>query len=298
MARCGRTARHLRIVDSAGEVADGEIITIPLGLATFCKHGDGDSRAVAADDGIDGHQPFGRRDRSCGVDAGRITPYGRRPAGRQATRPLSLTSLIASSAPSAMGPVNDSIGPVKPSSTPSLTSSANAAPSGSNDNKQATIRFITSLLRNYRQAACGVNSKPSARACLRSRRSKCRRSWRSSATRILDTALSCALGVKRLELVHREASVGPFSCDILARAVDSGVTVAIENQLESSLLMFMPPGPTAHLRGRAGRANRGMGRARVSLRTRRGPVPAQRGRPHAGGRRFWCSRNGPPSNHS
>ena len=43
--------------------------------------------------------------------------------------------------------------------------------------------------------------------------------------------LSDALGVK-LELVQMEAPVGPFFCDILAREVDSGVPVAIENQLE------------------------------------------------------------------
>ncbi len=42
--------------------------------------------------------------------------------------------------------------------------------------------------------------------------------------------LSAALGVK-LELVQTEAPVGPFFCDILAREVDSGVNVAIENQL-------------------------------------------------------------------
>ena len=44
--------------------------------------------------------------------------------------------------------------------------------------------------------------------------------------------LSAALGVGvKLELVQMEAPVGPFFCDILAREVDSGVNVAIENQL-------------------------------------------------------------------
>ena len=43
--------------------------------------------------------------------------------------------------------------------------------------------------------------------------------------------LSEVLGVK-LELVQREAAVGPFFCDILAREVGSGEKVAIENQLE------------------------------------------------------------------
>ena len=43
--------------------------------------------------------------------------------------------------------------------------------------------------------------------------------------------LSDAVGLK-LELVQEEAAVGPFSCDILAREADSGMDVAIENQLE------------------------------------------------------------------
>ena len=45
--------------------------------------------------------------------------------------------------------------------------------------------------------------------------------------------LSDAVGLK-LELVQEEAAVGPFSCDILAKEVDSGVSAAIENQLEWS----------------------------------------------------------------
>ena len=45
--------------------------------------------------------------------------------------------------------------------------------------------------------------------------------------------LSDAVGLK-LELVQEEAAVGPFSCDILAREADTGVIVAIENQLEWS----------------------------------------------------------------
>ena len=43
--------------------------------------------------------------------------------------------------------------------------------------------------------------------------------------------LSEATGLK-LELVQEEAAVGPFSCDILAKEVDSGISAAIENQLE------------------------------------------------------------------
>ena len=43
--------------------------------------------------------------------------------------------------------------------------------------------------------------------------------------------LSEATGLN-LELVQEEALVGAFSCDILARETDSGINVAIENQLE------------------------------------------------------------------
>ena len=43
--------------------------------------------------------------------------------------------------------------------------------------------------------------------------------------------LSEAVGIK-LELVQEEAAVGPFSCDILAKEIDSGKSAAIENQLE------------------------------------------------------------------
>ena len=45
--------------------------------------------------------------------------------------------------------------------------------------------------------------------------------------------LSDAIGLK-LELVQEEAAVGPFSCDILAKEVGSGISAAIENQLEWS----------------------------------------------------------------
>ncbi len=43
--------------------------------------------------------------------------------------------------------------------------------------------------------------------------------------------LSEAVGLK-LELVQEEAAVGPFYCDILAKEVDTGISAAVENQLE------------------------------------------------------------------
>ena len=36
----------------------------------------------------------------------------------------------------------------------------------------------------------------------------------------------------KLDFVQQEKSIGPLSLDILAREVDTGVMVAIENQLE------------------------------------------------------------------
>lgn len=66
-----------------------------------------------------------------------------------------------------------------------------------------------------------------------------RTKWRDEArdftpwlARNLDL-LSEATGIQ-LELVQEEAAVGPFSCDILAKEADTGVNVAIENQLEWS----------------------------------------------------------------
>ena len=42
-----------------------------------------------------------------------------------------------------------------------------------------------------------------------------------------------------LELVKREAAVGPYSLDILAKEADTGVMVAIENQLEETNLIHL-----------------------------------------------------------
>ena len=67
------------MVDRAGEVADGEIITMPLGLATFSSIAMGDARAVPADDGVHlvrGHDALGRGRTGGGVAAGGIGAYG------------------------------------------------------------------------------------------------------------------------------------------------------------------------------------------------------------------------------
>ena len=51
--------------------------------------------------------------------------------------------------------------------------------------------------------------------------------WLAENLKMLSGALEL-----ELELVQREAPVGPFFCDILAKELGSGVQVAIENQLE------------------------------------------------------------------
>ena len=51
--------------------------------------------------------------------------------------------------------------------------------------------------------------------------------WLAENLKMLNGALKL-----ELELVQREAPVGPFFCDILAKEVGSGEKVAIENQLE------------------------------------------------------------------
>ena len=53
--------------------------------------------------------------------------------------------------------------------------------------------------------------------------------WLAENLKMLSDALEL-----ELELVQREAPVGPFFCDILAKEVGSGEKVAIENQLEST----------------------------------------------------------------
>ena len=84
--------------------------------------------------------------------------------------------------------------------------------------------------------------------------------------------LGGALGMN-LKLVQTEKPVGPFFCDILAKERGSGVAGRYREPV--GVDRPQPSRSAAHLRGRAGRANRGMGRSRFSVRTRQGPAPAQ-----------------------
>jgi hypothetical protein len=107
-------------VVSAGEVAEGEIITMPFGMATL-------------------------------VSIARVTPEQSPPMmpltpSAVIAPPMNLpeaeTSAIASSAPAAMVGVIDSSGPVKPNSTPILTSSAMAVPAISARTAAEPISFF------------------------------------------------------------------------------------------------------------------------------------------------------------
>ncbi len=64
-------------VDSAGEVADGEIMTMPFGRATFCRTAPVTPEQSRADDGVDlvgRDEALGGGGCGGGVDAGRVTP--------------------------------------------------------------------------------------------------------------------------------------------------------------------------------------------------------------------------------
>ena len=111
-------------VESAGEVADGEIITTPFGMATFC------SMAVVTPEQSPPTMAFTRsavmRRSAAALAAAASMQVVSPRTGVTAAPPsralLSLTSLMASSAPAAMSGARDSIGPVKPTITPIFTS--------------------------------------------------------------------------------------------------------------------------------------------------------------------------------
>ena len=113
-------------MDSAGEVADGEIITMPLGIAAFC------SEAVVSPEHMPPTMPL-----TLSEVISRSAEATARPASMQPVSPFtetmvvpsmkfpdSLISAIARLAPAAMSGARDSSGPVKPRRMPIFTSSA------------------------------------------------------------------------------------------------------------------------------------------------------------------------------
>ena len=121
------------MVDRPGEVADGEIITMPFGIATFCR------MAPVTPEQSPPMMPFTPSATSFSPFA-TARPLSIQPVSARtgvtvalsSSLPDLVTSSMASSAPSPMAGASDSIGPVKPNSTPSFTSfawpPANAVP--------------------------------------------------------------------------------------------------------------------------------------------------------------------------
>ena len=115
-------------VDKAGEVAEGDTITMPFGRATFCK------TAPVTPEQSPPMMPLTASDVtifSAAVWAAAASTQVESPRTDVNVQPFSalpeaFTSAIAASAALAMWPVKDSIGPVKPIKIPSFTSSAEA----------------------------------------------------------------------------------------------------------------------------------------------------------------------------
>ena len=114
------------MVDSAGDVADGEIITIPFAVATFCK-----TAVVTPEQSA----PMIAATLSLVISRSAVAVAAAASTQVESPRtdsivdppmnlPLFDASAIAISAPAAISGVSDSIGPVKPSKTPSFTVSA------------------------------------------------------------------------------------------------------------------------------------------------------------------------------
>jgi hypothetical protein len=114
---------------SAGDVADGEIITIPLGTRTLFN------TAVVAPEQVaplmaETPSEVTSRSAAAVAAAASIQVLSARTDTTDLPprkMPLSETSLIASSPPLAMGATNDSVGPVNPCSMPIFTSSSASA---------------------------------------------------------------------------------------------------------------------------------------------------------------------------
>ena len=107
-------------VDRPGDVADGEIITTPFASATFAKIAPVTPEQSAPMIPFTPSEVISRSAAAVAAAAS-IHVLSARTEVTEAppnSFPLSVTSFIANSAPSPIGGVRDSIGPVKPSITP------------------------------------------------------------------------------------------------------------------------------------------------------------------------------------
>jgi hypothetical protein len=115
-------------VVSAGEVAEGEIITMPFGMATLVSIARVTPEQSPPMMPLTPSAVIARSAAAVAAAASVQVSSPRTGMKLWADLPEAFTSAIASSAAAAMWPVSDSIGPVKPIRMPSLTSSAEAAP--------------------------------------------------------------------------------------------------------------------------------------------------------------------------
>jgi hypothetical protein len=142
-------------VDSAGEVAEGDTMTMPFGTATLVRievvtpEQSAPTMPSTPSEVIRRSAAALAAALSMQVESARIEVTDM----PSISAPLSVTSAIASSAPSAMAGVSDSIGPVKPRITPSVTllpwASANAAPVRAVEATVAIRIFFMSTLPVY-----------------------------------------------------------------------------------------------------------------------------------------------------
>ena len=149
-------------MDSAGEVAEGEIITTPFGTATFCKD------AIASPEHIPPTMPLTpsaviRRSTVAVAAAASVqveSPWTGITVDPSRSRPESLTSFMASSAPDRIPGAMDSSGPVKPSDMPSLISSADAAPASNAPAAVARRSFFITLSPSWNNVLTGTLEAP------------------------------------------------------------------------------------------------------------------------------------------
>ena len=145
------------MVDRPGDVADGEIMTMPFGIATFCRIApvtpEQSPPMMPATPSAIMRSPF-EVARPLSIqpvsarDAETLTP--------SSSLPDSVTSAIAISAPDPIAGASDSIGPVKPNKTPSVTSSAIAVPASRAVAAVAVSSFFIRLLPYWNDFVLGT----------------------------------------------------------------------------------------------------------------------------------------------